>query len=50
MSFIKLITLNLFWFILAFAALSLCGTNLYAYYLCRKDSKKNSKDVLGDSM
>lgn len=50
MSFIKLITFNLFWFILTFAALALCSTNLYAYYMCRKDHKSKAKDVLGDSV
>lgn len=50
MSFIKLITFNLFWFILTFAALALCGTNLYAYYMCRKDHKSKDNNVLNDSV
>lgn len=50
MSFIKLITLNLFWFILTFASLSLCGINLYAYYMCRKDHKSKTNDVLNNSV
>lgn len=50
MTFIKILTLSPFWVILSSASFGLTGTNLYAYYMCRKDYKKKLNNILGGGM
>lgn len=50
MTFVKVLTMSPFWVILSSASFGLSGTNLYAYYMCRKDFKKKMNNILGGSM
>lgn len=47
---IKVLTFSLFWIILSGACFGLAATNLYAYYLCRKDYQAKLKNLVGGTM
>lgn len=46
--FVKLMSLSLFWGILVFIGLSLNATNLYGYYLCKKDHDQKVQDFINN--
>ncbi len=41
-------SLSLFWGILVFIGLSLNATNLYGYYLCKKDHDQKVQDFINN--
>jgi len=47
---IKVLTFSLFWVILCAVCCGLSVTNLYAYYLCRKDYQAKLKNLVGGTM
>lgn len=47
---IKVLTFSLFWVILCGVCFSLGATNLYAYYLCRRDYHAKLKNLVGGTM